>query len=326
MPRLIGIAMTPSIHRSCSQTARSRSYRPTTGRASLRGSSSRLVQEAGMSGTVHDVLMGALPELRHEPTAKRVRAVLDGATVVDTRRALLVWEPRRVVASWAVPEEDLTGAVGASTRAGLAGEDVGAAMPDLSRRPVLDPSVPFAAHTTDGVALDVEVGGRVLRAAGFRADDPDLTGYVVLDFAAFDEWWEEDTRNLGHPRDPFHRIDVLPSSRSLRLELDGTELAASDRPTLLFETLLPTRFYLRPDDVAVPLRPSPTTTTCAYKGVASYYSATVDGTELPDIAWTYADPLAEAAGVAGLVAFFDERIDVVLDGERRPRPVTPWSR
>ena len=141
-----------------------------------------------MSGSVHDVLMSALPRLRHEPTAKRVRAVLDGATVVDTRRALLVWEPRRVVASWAVPEQDLAGTLGGAAAAGLAGEDVGRPMPDLTRRPVLDPSVPFAAHTTKGASLDVEVGGRVLLTAAFRAADPDLACYVVLDFAALDEW------------------------------------------------------------------------------------------------------------------------------------------
>src|SRR5437660_856274 len=108
-----------------------------------------------MSGSVHDVLMGALPHLRHEPTAKRVRAVVGGATVVDTRRALLVWEPRRVVASWAVPEEDLAGTLSSPSEAALAGEDVGHAMPDVSRRPVLDPSIPFAAHTTEGQSLDV---------------------------------------------------------------------------------------------------------------------------------------------------------------------------
>jgi uncharacterized protein (DUF427 family) len=279
-----------------------------------------------MSGSVHDVLMAALPRLRHEPTAKRVRAVLDGATVVDTRRALLVWEPRRVVASWAVPEEDLAATLAAPTQPGPVGEELGYAMPEVTQRPVLDPSIPFAAHTTGGTSLDVEAGGRVLPAAAFRTDDPDLAGYVVLDFAAFDEWWEEDARNIGHPRDPFHRIDVLPSSRTVRLEIDGTELATTRRPVLLFETMLPTRYYLRPEDVAVPLEPSPTRSTCAYKGHASYYSVTVPGAELRDIAWTYPHPMAEAAAVTGLVAFFDERIDVVLDGQRRQRPVTPWSR
>lgn len=279
-----------------------------------------------MSRSVRGVLMSALPHLRHEPTAKRVRAVLDGVTVVDTTRALLVWEPRRVVASWAVPEEDLAAALVGATQPGLAGEGIGHAMPELTRRPVLDPSIPFAAHSTAGTSLDVEAGGRVLPAAAFRVDDADLAGYVVLDFAAFDEWWEEDARNLAHPRDPFHRIDVLRTSRTVRLEIDGTELATSRRPTLLFESMLPTRYYLPREDVVVPLQPSPTTSTCAYKGRASYFSVSVGGVELPDIAWTYEQPLAEATGVAGLVAFFDERIDVVLDGQRRQRPVTPWSR
>ena len=279
-----------------------------------------------MSGSVRGVLMSALPRLRHEPTAKRVRAVLDGVTVVDTSRALLVWEPRRVVASWAVPEQDLTGTLDAAARSGLADGDVGYAMPDLTQRPVLDPSIPFAAHTTEGASLDVGIGGRVLSGAAFRPDDPDLAGYVVLDFAAFDEWWEEDTRNIAHPRDPFHRIDVLPSSRTVRLEVDGLELATSSRPTLLFETMLPTRYYLPREDVVVPLQPSATTSTCAYKGHASYYSVSLADVDLPDIAWTYEHPLPEAAGVTGLIAFFDERIDVVLDGQRRERPVTPWSR
>lgn len=139
-----------------------------------------------MSGSLSKMFMSALPQLRYEPTAKRVRAVLDGTTVVDTNRALLVWEPRRVVASWAVPEEDVAGVLGAAVQADLAGDDVGHAMPDLTRRPVLDPSIPFAVHSTEGTALDVEAGGRILSAAAFRADDADLEGYVVLDFAAFD--------------------------------------------------------------------------------------------------------------------------------------------
>ena len=148
---------------------------------------------------------------------------------------------------------------------------------------------------------------------------------MVLDFGAFDAWYEEDELNVAHPRDPFHRIDVLPSSRQVRLELDGQVLAASSRPAVLFETMLPARFYLRRADVTAVLIPSPSRTWCAYKGQASYFSASVGGRLVPDIAWTYEDPLHDAAQVRGLVAFFDERIDVILDGERRARPVTPWS-
>jgi uncharacterized protein (DUF427 family) len=130
---------------------------------------------------------------------------------------------------------------------------------------------------------------------------------------------------VGHPRDPFHRIDVLPSSRPVRVELDGQLLAESSRPALLFETMLPPRFYLPREDIRAGLVSSTTTSYCAYKGQASYWSVTVGGRVVPDLAWTYEEPLHDAARVRGLIAFFDERIDVTLDGRRRERPITPWS-
>lgn len=148
---------------------------------------------------------------------------------------------------------------------------------------------------------------------------------MVLDFAAFDTWYEEDEVNLGHPRDPFHRINILARSRHVRLELDGVLLADSSRPMLLFETMLATRYYLPREDVAAELIPSPTRTVCAYKGQASYLSPTVGDQPVADLAWTYPDPQREASQVRGLVAFFDERVDVVLDGTRLERPMTPWS-
>jgi uncharacterized protein (DUF427 family) len=255
-----------------------------------------------------------LGELRYEPTAKRIRAQLGSATVVDSTRALLVWEPRRIVPSYAVPEGDI----------GVALVDVDpAAHPEAPPdRPVLDPSVPFAAHTAEGTPVDV-AGARP--GAGFRLADPDLAGYLVLDFTAFDGWYEEDEPSVAHPRDPFHRIDVLASSRTVRVERDGTVLAESARPTLLFETSLPTRYYLPRDDVRVELVPSSRQSYCAYKGQASYWSVSVDGLAVPDLAWSYEDPRHEAQQVRGLVAFFNEHVDLVVDGERQDRPSTPWS-
>ena len=278
-----------------------------------------------MSTLVRTTLTSGLPGLRHEPTGKRVRAVLDGDTVVDSTRAVLLWEPRRVVPSWAVPAEDLAAELVAAAPVALADERVGHRMPEVSRRPVLDPSIPFAVHTAAGQPVDVVHGQQVRPAAGLRLTDPDLAGYVVLDFDAFDSWWEEDEPNLGHPRDPFHRIDILRSSRRVRIELEGELLAESTRTRMLFETLLPTRFYLPREDISAPLVTSATRTTCAYKGHASYLSPVVKGVEVPDLAWTYPTPLREAAEVSGLVAFFDERVDVLVDGTRRERPVTPWS-
>ena len=279
-----------------------------------------------MAVRMRGLVASGLGDLRYEPTGKRIRALLGDRTVLDSTSAMLVWEPRRVVPSYAVPAGDvraeLAPAAG-SPAAGSAG--IGSRMPDLSSRPVLDPSIPFPVHTADGQVTDLAADGQHRPAAGFLPADPDLAGYVVLDFAAFDTWYEEDQVNVAHPRDPFHRIDVLRSSRLVRLELDGELLAESSRPALLFETMLPTRYYLPREDIRAGLTPTSTRTYCAYKGQASYWSAAAAGRELADIAWAYQDPLHEAAPVRGMVAFFTERVDAVLDGRRLERPVTPWS-
>lgn len=279
-----------------------------------------------MSSQVRELMASGFGQLRHEPTAKRIRAVLGGETVVDSTRALMVWEPRRIVPSYAVPAEDVRGDLVAAGQAGAGpGADVGVALPDMTALTVLDPRVPFGAHTTDGEVADLRAGGQERPGAAFRPSDADLAGMVILDFGAFDAWYEEDELNVAHPRDPFHRIDVLPSSRQVRLELDGEVLADSSRPVLLFETMLPTRYYLPREDVTAELIPSDTRTWCAYKGQASYYSVRAGGRLVPDIAWYYPDPRHDALQVRDLIAFFTEKVDVILDGERHPRPVTPWS-
>ena len=275
-----------------------------------------------MSIRLRDVIMRELPQLRHEPIDKRIRATLGGATVIDTTRALLVWEPRRVVPTYAGPEPDLDAEVVAGG-AGATGEGMGVdaiGMPHLGDRPVLDPSVPFSVRTTDGEPLFVRRDGA--SAEAFRAADPDLEGYLIVDFDGFDEWFEEDERNVGHPRDPFHRIDIVHGSRHVVVELDGEVLAESSAPYLLFEPPIPVRYYLPREDVRMDLlQPSDTRTFCAYKGQASYLTYG----EAADLAWTYPAPLREAAEVTDRVAFFNERADVVVDGIRLERPVTPWS-
>ena len=132
-------------------------------------------------------------------------------------------------------------------------------------------------------------------------------------------------RGDRHPRDPFHRIDIRRSSRDVRNELDGHTLAASTRPVLVFETSLPTRYYLPRDDVRTELlQPSGTTTTCAHKGHASCWSVDLGAAPVKDLVWSYAQPLADAHELTGLMAFFDERSDVFVDGQRLERPDTPW--
>jgi uncharacterized protein (DUF427 family) len=279
-----------------------------------------------MSTRLREVLAGTFGTLRHEPTAKRIRATVGDTTVVDSTKAILLWEPRRIVPSYAVPAEEVDAELVPGSAAGEAVDDAGAALADVTALRVLDPSVPFVRHTAEGEILDVRVADRNLAGAGFRFADPDLAGYVELDFTAFDAWYEEDEPNVAHPRDPFHRIDTVPSSRHVRLELDGTLLAESSRPTLLFETMLPPRFYLPPDDVTAELVLSEKRTYCAYKGEASYWSVHTPRGTHEDLAWTYRQPVHDGADVRGLVAFFNERVDVTLDGERLDRPVTPWSR
>jgi uncharacterized protein (DUF427 family) len=275
-----------------------------------------------MAQQMTDYIHATLGELRFQPTEKRVRAVRGAHTFVDSSRARLVWEPRRVVPSYAVPEDDIDATIRVDD-AGDAEEHpvrLGEGGP-----PVLDPRTSFAVHSSAGEPVTLSAGAVDLTGAGFRLADPALAGYVVLDFGAFDTWLEEDDPIVGHPRDPFHRIDVRHSSRRVQVEVNGTVTADSSRPLLVFETHLPPRFYLPSDDVQLDLMtPSGTRTTCAYKGHASYWASEADGRHR-DIAWSYESPLPDCQEIAGYVAFFDEHTDVILDGERRARPVTPWS-
>ena len=196
------------------------------------------------------------------------------------------------------------------------------APPRLGDRIVFDPSVPFAVRTTPGEPLTIRVPGGG-EAAAFRPDDAALAGHVIVDFDAFDAWYEEDEINVAHPRDPFHRIDIVHSGRHVRVEHEGEVVAESSAPCLLFEPPIPVRYYLPPQDVRMDLlAPSETRTFCAYKGEASYWSLASDA----DIAWSYPQPLREAAEVTDRIAFFNERVDIVVDGTLLERPVTPWSK
>jgi uncharacterized protein (DUF427 family) len=274
-----------------------------------------------MSARILDAL---LPQLRHEPTRKRVRATLAGEVVLDSTQAVLVWEPQRILPAYAVPREHIRGELAPAHSATAPAGPHGFQLPDGQR--VLDPSVPFAVHTTDGEPLSLRAAGQIRDGAAFLPADPDLDGHVILDFESFDAWYEEDSPVVGHPRDLLHRIEIQPSSRPVRVELDGVLLAESSRAKLLFEhPVLPVRAYLPPEDIRVPLQPSPTRTLCPYKGEAVYWSVDLSGRTIDDLAWSYETPNDEAAAIAGLVSFFNERLDVCLGEERPPRPRTGWS-
>ncbi len=273
-----------------------------------------------MSTRVVDSL---LPRLRHQPIPSRVRATLASEVIVDSTDAVLVWEPQRVLPVYAVPLEHVAGELEPAPATAAPGDRLGFA---YHGQTVLDPTVPFGVHTAAGEPLSLRAAGRVRHGVAFRPADQNLDGLVLLDFDGLDAWYEEDERVLGHPRDLFHRIDILPSSRPVRIELDGTLLAESARAQLLREhPVLPVRAYIPPEDIRVPLQPSATRTRCPYKGEAGYWSVELDGRTVGDLAWSYEAPLDGAAAIAGLVSFFNERVDVSFGGRALPRPRTGWS-
>lgn len=257
-----------------------------------------------MALDLHDQWFLSLAQLRCSHTTKRLRASRHGRVVVDTTDAWLVWEPRRVVPEYAVPP--------------AAFADGGAELVDLPRRdvppdlpPVLGPAH-FDRHTCPGTPVALrDAGGPEPVEIGFRPDDADLGGRIVLDFSRFD-WLEEDQPVTGHAHDPYKRIDVLRSHRHVVVSLaDGTVLADTRDALAVYETALPTRWYVPVADIARDLlTPSPTHTVCAYKGEASYLAAEAQG----DVAWFYPDPLDDAVRLRDHVAFWSERCSVTVDG------------
>jgi uncharacterized protein (DUF427 family) len=234
--------------------------------------------------------------VRIEPTAKRVRAYLGGRVAADSARALLVWEvPYYPV--YYLPRADVVAELTANGRT----------KPSPSRG--------------EGVLYDI---GGVADAALAYPGSPieELRDHVRLEWEAMDAWFEEDEEVYVHPRDPYTRVDVLPSSRHVRVEVDGVTVADSTHARILFETGLPPRHYLPKTDVRLDLlTPTDTVTRCPYKGTAEYW--TVNGR--PDLAWSYRTPLEESRRITGLIAFYDEKVDVYIDGVLRDRPVSPFG-
>ena len=242
--------------------------------------------------------------VRVETAAKRVRAFLGGEVVADTIRPALVWEVPYYPAYY-VPLADV--------RAEL----------------VPDGGTAHSPSRGDARTFTVRAGGREAPGAALRYDASpiaELRDLVRLDWQAMDAWFEEDEEVFTHPRDPYTRVDILPSSRHVRVEAGGVTVAESSSPRLLFETGLPVRYYLPKPHVRLDLLvPSATVTHCPYKGQAEYWSVQApDGVQV-DVAWSYRTPLPESEKIAGLVAFLNERVDVHVDGVRQERPRTKFS-
>jgi uncharacterized protein (DUF427 family) len=237
-----------------------------------------------------------------EPVLRRVRVVLGGETIADSRRARLLHEAGHQPIYYFPPEDVSAGAL------------------EPSDRHTRCPKKGEASYYT------LRSGDRLEEAAAWYYPDPIAGAPPIKDLIAFywnrmDHWIEEEEEVFGHPRDPYHRIDVLPASGLVKVSMDGEPLAESERAMVLFESSLPPRWYLPREDVVAELEPSDTLTRCPYKGLASYYS--VKGGK--DLIWYYPDPLPEALRIRDLLCFFNERVDISIDGELQERPESPWS-
>jgi len=243
--------------------------------------------------------------VRVEPAQKRVRIVLGGVVVADTTGAAYVWE-NPSYPQYYIPLHDI--APGVLKETGT-----------TSRSPSRGTARHYSVHAGSAVAQD---------AAWCYADSPleALRDRVRFDWGAMDAWFEEDEEVFVHPRSPYTRVDILRASRSVRIEVDGEVVAETTHPTFLFETGLPRRTYIPKLDVRLELLdPTDSVTMCPYKGTARYWSVRAGATLHRDLAWSYDAPFRESAPIAGLVAFYDEKVDVFVDGERQPRPKTKFS-
>jgi len=240
-----------------------------------------------------------------EPVARRVRAMLGGHVVLDTTRALYLWE-WPFYPQFLIPAQDV---------------DADSLIEEQRTHRVSRGMV---------ATIGLRAGGVERPAAGRRYVEstiPGLVGMVRFDWDALEAWFEEDEQVFVHPRSPYVRVDALRSTRRVRVELEGVVLAESSAPVMVFETGLPTRYYVDRNAVDFShLRPSDTITACPYKGhTSAYWSVQTAEALHRDLAWSYDFPTRQLLPIAGLIAFYDEKVDVFLDGERQVRPKTHFS-
>jgi uncharacterized protein (DUF427 family) len=243
-----------------------------------------------------------------EDSPRRIRATFAGETIVDSTHAKLLHEHGHLPLYY-FPESEVR--------------------MDLLEQTDHSTKCPWKGEAS---YWSIHVGERVSENAAWSYPQPidgapPLAGYLAFYWNKMDDWYEEDERMIVHARDPYHRVDVLASSRHVRVLVKGEVIAETSRPLALFETGLPTRWYFRPEDVhSDALVESSTHTGCAYKGIASYYSVRTGGEEHDDIVWHYPNPEPDMERIKGHLAFFNERVDIEVDGELQERPLTQWSR
>jgi uncharacterized protein (DUF427 family) len=244
-----------------------------------------------------------------EPSPRRVRVAFNGETIADSTNAHLLYETRHIPVYY-FPRADV-------------------------RTDLLTPTEHHSYCPYKGTASywSIKVGDRTAENAVWAYPDPydevpELAGFTAFYWDRVDHWYEEDEEIFVHARDPYKRVDVTLSKRPVRVIVGGETVAETTRARFLFETRLPTRYYIPQEDVRMDLLvPSDKITACPYKGQASYWSVKIGDQLFPDIVWGYPEPIAECPKIKGLVSFFNEQVDAILvDGVEVPRPVTRWSK
>ncbi|KAH6654034.1 hypothetical protein BKA67DRAFT_564011 [Truncatella angustata] len=257
------------------------------------------------------------------PTPKRIRILFNGVYVADTTSALYVWEhpyypfyyvPLSSFARGVLHDDRDEGALklmGLHVQGKSTDRLLGFGTSDHQSK---------KQHQHDAETQGDEKGER---------KGHELAGYVRVEFGAVDAWFEEDERIYVHPKDPFKRVEILPSARPVRVFVDGVKVAEAAGSLHLYETGLPVRYYLPPTAVnRRVLRDSGTETQCPYKGVANYYDVVLGEKKdkvSRDVVWYYRNPTHESALVAGHLCFYNEKVDIELDGVKLERPKTPFS-
>ncbi len=237
-----------------------------------------------------------------EVSPRRVRAYFDNQLLVDSDNVLLVFETRRPPVYW-FPIESV-------------------------HMDLLEPKEAADSGTRrwrgkSGARVEENLAWDYSEPAGDLAP---LAGHIAFYWNAVDRWFEEDEEVFVHPRDPYTRVDTVHSSRHLRVEVDGQVVAETTRPVLLYETGLPTRYYIPKLDVRMDLlEATHTVTHCPYKGTASYWSLKVGDNAYKDFVWAYPRPIPEIPKIENLLCFYNEKVDLFVDGVKQERPVSPFS-
>ncbi|WP_191296924.1 DUF427 domain-containing protein [Paenibacillus sp. PL91] len=237
-------------------------------------------------------------QIRAERSPKWIRVIFGGITIADSKQVLVVTETGRLPVYYFPLADVKTELIAWSEQR----ENKG--------------------NKGEAVYGTITVGDRIFERAAWKYPEPVgessvIEGYVSFAWKLADAWYEEEEQIFVHARDPYSRIDAIPSSRHVQVYIGGKLIADSRRPVILYETGLTPRYYLPKEDIRFDLlKPSATTTQCPYKGTASYWSAIgEDGQTVDDIVWSYADALPEVHEIAGRLSFYNEEVDAIyVDG------------